>query len=628
LQLLPLPSGRMAALSSSVKAAVGAQLLKTVEKISLQQLTVGEELGKGKFKRVNRGSHKRRGVAIVRYTRDESNDNELRVLSALSKPPGTAVPEIYGVCSERDALVVVQELAPFGSLKKVIQNTESAAKATPMHRLTCSQQIAAAMVFLESRHVVHADLSCRNVLVFHLDASAPQVTVVKVTDFSLSLALPDDKTFEIRKQPQATRWCAPETTAHMKLSHKSDVWSFGALCWELFAGGSTPWLSRENRADVATRLRDLAETGGEAEGGADVSGDFPQQEGCPLPMHELILCCFTVDEAVRPDFKQLVDNFEGIVEEITSGVVSCRASNTRQVAALGTNATTSEEEKPEPEVPAVTPVVGEEQEEVEEGPVLTLTETRDVNLPKVRSRPRRPDLPPPTLELSIDDTSELNVVDANFKVMRALLSSSSAVEVLGEETMIALAQDLDAVHAREAYLHDLVQKLREGRSVSRSSTPGRRLSSPRVSLRPRPMSATSSSHRLSTTCPTDEALTEDSPGSQGALPSSPVPEVSSVQCPAIASISPPWSLWSHAHDTLQRQDFQLEGDAWAAFHNTAWPCILRAPSGAEVAARQWTTSYCQVVFAAGTPAVGSFALSPPSACGGSFACVVGRSTPR
>ena len=59
-------------------------------------------------------------------------------------------------------------------------------------------------------------------------------------------------------------------------------------------------------------LRVVHNTGGEAEGGADVSGDFPQQEGCPLPMHELILCCFTVDEAVRPDFKQLVDNFEGI----------------------------------------------------------------------------------------------------------------------------------------------------------------------------------------------------------------------------------------------------------------------------------------------------------------------------
>ena len=47
-------------------------------------------------------------------------------------------------------------------------------------------QIIDAMIFLSFNNVVHADLACRNVLVFRFDEKNPRQIIVKVTDFGLS----------------------------------------------------------------------------------------------------------------------------------------------------------------------------------------------------------------------------------------------------------------------------------------------------------------------------------------------------------------------------------------------------------------------------------------------------------
>merc|ERR1711879_928212 len=132
---------------------------------------------------------------------------------------------------------------------------------------------------------------------------------IKITDFGLAVVLKDGSESEIRKQPIATRWCSPETVAYSKLSHRSDVWSFGAMLWEMCANAA-PWVLREKRASVATRLKDIAENSGAEEGGTDVSGDFPAQTDIMPEFHEGILSCFVADEGARPSFVQLAEVFE------------------------------------------------------------------------------------------------------------------------------------------------------------------------------------------------------------------------------------------------------------------------------------------------------------------------------
>merc|ERR1719265_388733 len=185
---------------------------------------------------------------------------------------------------------------------------------TVAHKRSAYAQLAHAGIFLESASVVHADLSCRNVLLCWMEDD-PRYTIVKMTDFGLAVVLPPRADSVVKKQPQATRWCAPESVSSCKLSHRADVWSLGTTFWEIFAGGEAPWTRRKKRSEVAARLRDLAENGGAAEGGADVSRDFPPPE---VPMsrngtrsvagstvHGILLSCLRADEYARPTFAKL-----------------------------------------------------------------------------------------------------------------------------------------------------------------------------------------------------------------------------------------------------------------------------------------------------------------------------------
>ena len=108
--------------------------------------------------------------------------------------------------------------------------------------------------------IVHADVACRNVLIFKLRGDDAHKLVAKLSDFGLAILLQDGHDSEEVKQPQATRWCAPETVAYKRVSPRSDIWSFGVTMWEVFSGGQTPWPRFESRIDLNAKLTELAES--------------------------------------------------------------------------------------------------------------------------------------------------------------------------------------------------------------------------------------------------------------------------------------------------------------------------------------------------------------------------------
>eukprot|EP00913_Durusdinium_trenchii_P031291 g29298.t1 len=246
--------------------------------LPLEALNIGEEIGKGRFKHVNRGILKGsamkdgneadRDIVVIRYAKGKPECTiELQVLSRCVLVPDAAehIPRVWGAAEQGRDLVL--ERAKFGCLKAVVQDGKG--HYSPAHGLRAATQISLGMKGLQIARVVHADLSCRNILVSemgedatpsahvsHVGAQDPDSIQVKVTDFGLSCEGADH---EIRKQPQATRWCAPQHCAYQKLSHKGDVWSTGTLIWEMFSGGNIPWVNWTKRTEVAEKLKSLAE---------------------------------------------------------------------------------------------------------------------------------------------------------------------------------------------------------------------------------------------------------------------------------------------------------------------------------------------------------------------------------
>lgn len=521
-------------------------------------LTVGDEIGKGRFKKVHWGRYKRRDVVILRYSKGGDN-NELRILTWLGqRGPNQLVPEIFGICNERDITSIVQEFAAWGSLKAVLKDSELGPRVTMSHRLRGSAHIARAMSFLQSARVVHADLSCRNVLVCRLEVD-PVSFLVKITDFALSVLLQESADSVKKKQPQATRWCSPETVAFQKLSHRADVWSFGATMWEMFTDGALPWSRREKRGDVAARLRDLAENGGLAEGGTDVSGDFAAPPGCPKPAYEVFLQCFAVDEFLRPTFVQLQESFDRIIQA---------AERTAEEA----DVTPKGEAKAPP--PTLTPSTG-----APSGLPSSGHET------------------PPGADG--DGPAGANSKSMRFKALKLLLRSPRALEVVAEQSRHAIWNELEEAQAREVYLLDLVRRMQA--VMPRADAPaspeprGARSAPPRTSVRlamrasapclvPSFLSArVMSAPRPSVRAPLSPKLSHVSSTEHLVSPSGTLPRTT----PGM------WSLWSFAGPQLRRQDFSTEAEAWAAFDIEAKvsPCMLRDPGGAEAASRDWVASY-------------------------------------
>ncbi|UYV83990.1 SYK [Cordylochernes scorpioides] len=155
---------------------------------------------------------------------------EARVLATLDHPH---IVRLVGTCEDEETVMLVLELAPLGTCQAYLRAHPEVGLRSILGLML---QVAQAMEYLESRQLVHRDLSLRNVLLVNEDFA-------KVSDFGLARPLAPSKDYyraEVAgKWP--LRWYAPECIYYYKFSSKSDVWSFGITLWEAVSHGGRPY---------------------------------------------------------------------------------------------------------------------------------------------------------------------------------------------------------------------------------------------------------------------------------------------------------------------------------------------------------------------------------------------------
>ena len=76
-----------------------------------------------------------------------------------------------------------------------------------------------------------------------------------MADFGLARCI-DESIYEAREGSKfPIKWTAPEAALYNQFTIKSDVWSFGILCYEVVTKGSTPYPGMNNR-QASTSLDD------------------------------------------------------------------------------------------------------------------------------------------------------------------------------------------------------------------------------------------------------------------------------------------------------------------------------------------------------------------------------------
>ncbi|CAI4223621.1 unnamed protein product [Auanema sp. JU1783] len=198
--------------------------------------------------------------------------------------------KVIGASFEEIPHMVVMELMAGGSLLDYLRScrptTESAnpQQISSYRLMQIALDIAQGCAIIEKLQYVHRDLAARNCLLTHL---GPEMRV-KIGDFGLANELYSENSRARTMIP--IKWMPLEAIDDGFFCSKTDVWSFGVLCWEIFSLGTIPYPT-DSVQEVVERLRD----------GERLCIPY----GTPPKLYKLMQDCWATYPNCRPTFEYL-----------------------------------------------------------------------------------------------------------------------------------------------------------------------------------------------------------------------------------------------------------------------------------------------------------------------------------
>jgi len=251
-----------------------------------------EKIGRGNFGDVYKASlltlSSKQSVAVktCKLTLpDEQKKKFLQEGRILKQYEHPNIVRFIGICVQKQPIMIVMELVSGGSLLNYLRT--NADTLSTKNLLGMCQDASSGMQYLESKNCIHRDLAARNCLV-------GDNNIVKISDFGMSREEEEYIVSDGLKQIPI-KWTAPEALNYGKYTSLCDVWSFGVLCWEVFAKGATPYKGMTN-----TRARELIDSGYR----------MPAPEGTPDEVYQLMLRCWKYDPEERLKFVDIHDKID------------------------------------------------------------------------------------------------------------------------------------------------------------------------------------------------------------------------------------------------------------------------------------------------------------------------------
>jgi len=253
----------------------------------LYGVIIETKIGEGTFGEVYLGKHRGTPCACKKLTASGSLSEftkEIEILTKLSHPNIVVFMGIYR--SEYEDKYLVFEYVKGGNLLQYLNQNRG--KLNVIELVEMAIETSKGMAYLEGMKIVHRDLAARNLLV-------GENRVVKISDFGMSRG----ESYSSTSGKIPVKWCSPEMQMGVKLTSKSDSFSFGIVLWELFTFGDTPYYDKDN-AEVAAIVK-VAENN---------RALLNKPANCPDSIFTLMKRCWSYDPNVRPDFITILQVLE------------------------------------------------------------------------------------------------------------------------------------------------------------------------------------------------------------------------------------------------------------------------------------------------------------------------------
>lgn len=299
---------RQALIGSSFQLDEETKAMLEAEKLLFKRefLVLGPVIGQGHFGCVYRGTLELEGKGEVQAvavktlhnnSRGGEADGQAFLEEALIMKDFhhmNVLPLIGLSIDEGGGLMVIIPYMKYGDLLSYIRDERN--NPTVKDLITYGIHVAEGMKYLADTKFVHRDLAARNCML-------SEDYIVRVADFGLSRDVYEKDYYsgDNKKTKLPVKWMAPESLEKGIYNHKTDVWSYGVLLWELMTRGVTPYPEVDNW-DIVNFLK---------------QGRRMQQPSfCPDELYDIMLHCWQEDPKKRPSFANLVTDVANVITSL------------------------------------------------------------------------------------------------------------------------------------------------------------------------------------------------------------------------------------------------------------------------------------------------------------------------
>ena len=256
------------------------------------EVTCNEKLATSQFSVAWKGDWKGKTVIINKVTTETVTSLDLLDKCAFMKTMNhDNLIRFCAVYMSSEPFLVVTECMESGNLKEYLPGKGKSLKMAEL--INISQQVAAAMQYLETKNCIHQDLAAKSVLlkVKVSDEETPSITcklsiyphVHKLSEYGAFYDLPAGTV--------PIRWSSHEAIINNQINIKSNVWSFGIFLWEIVHYCQSYPYPDTSEAGVLEKLKQ--------------GYRMPRPLGCPDELYKLMIECWKEDASTRPTFETL-----------------------------------------------------------------------------------------------------------------------------------------------------------------------------------------------------------------------------------------------------------------------------------------------------------------------------------